>query len=232
MKKWVYTFGEVAEAEKYAGSWDGVRGLLGGKGANLAEMTNLGIPVPPGFTISTAICAYYYQNKKTYPKGFMEEVKKYVHRVEKSIGKKFGDRNNPLLVSVRSGAAISMPGMMDTILNLGLNDIAVEGLLKQSNNPRFAYDAYRRFIQMFSDVVLGIEKGKFEHIIDKIKEKKGVKLDIELSAEDWKDAVRQFKALFTKEMGKNRRGFDNKNTKRIEKVFKGYRKDLCRCTRL
>ncbi len=194
--KYIYFFGD-GKAEGNAK----MKNLLGGKGANLAEMTNLGIPVPSGFTISTAICTYYYANRKTYPQGFMDEVKKYVHKIEKSMGKKFGDKSDPLLVSVRSGAAISMPGMMDTILNLGLNDIAVEGLSKQSQNPRFAFDAYRRFIQMFSDVVLGIEKDKFEHIIEKIKERKGVKSDIELDAEDWKDAVRQFKALFTKEMG-------------------------------
>jgi pyruvate,orthophosphate dikinase len=196
MRKYIYFFGK--------GKADGnakMRSILGGKGANLAEMTNLGIPVPPGFTISTEMCTYYYQNRKKLPKGFFDEVKKYVKKIEEVMEKKFGSKDNPLLVSVRSGAAISMPGMMDTILNLGLNDESVKGLIEQTQDERFAYDAYRRFIQMFSDVVLKIDKNKFEKIIEEKKEKKGVKLDIELEADDWKEITQEFKSLFKKEMG-------------------------------
>jgi pyruvate,orthophosphate dikinase len=196
MKKCIYFFGK--------GKADGnvkMRAVLGGKGANLAEMTNLGIPVPCGFTISTEMCTYYYQNRKRLPKDFFEEVKKYVRKMEEIMGKKFGSKTTPLLVSVRSGAAISMPGMMDTILNLGLNDETVKGLIEQTQDERFAYDAYRRFIQMFSDVVLKIDKNKFEKIIEEEKEKKGVKLDIELDANDWKEITKKFKSLFKKEMG-------------------------------
>ncbi len=196
MKKYIYFFGK-GKAEGNAKMKD----ILGGKGANLAEMTNLGIPVPPGFTISTQMCTYYYKNNKKLPKGFFDEVKKYMKKVEEAVGKKFGNKNNPLLVSVRSGAKISMPGMMDTILNLGLNDQTVQGLISQTQDERFAYDAYRRFIQMFSDVVLKIDKNKFEKIIDEQKEKKGVKLDIELDAYDWKEITLKFKELFKKEMG-------------------------------
>jgi len=196
MKKYIYFFGR-GKAEGNARMKD----LLGGKGANLAEMTNLGIPVPPGFTISTQMCTYYYKNRKKLPKDFFKEVKKYMKKIEDAVGKKFGDKNNPLLVSVRSGAKISMPGMMDTILNLGLNDITIEGLIKQTGDERFAYDAYRRFIQMFSDVVLKIDKNKFEKIIEEKKEEKGVKLDTELDASDWKEVTKRFKELFKKEMG-------------------------------
>ena len=194
-KKYIYFFGK--------GKADGnvkMKTLLGGKGAGLAEMTNLGIPVPSGFTISTQMCTYYYDNNNKLPKDFFTEVRKYIKKIESTMGKKFGDKNNPLLVSVRSGAAISMPGMMDTILNLGLSDQTVLGIIKQTQNERFAYDAYRRFIQMFSDVVLHIEKNKFEEIIEKRKKQKGVKLDIELDAEDWKDITAKYKQLFKKEM--------------------------------
>ncbi|MCS7181037.1 MAG: pyruvate, phosphate dikinase, partial [bacterium] len=152
-KKYIYFFGEG----KAEGKGD-MKDLLGGKGAGLAEMTNAGIPVPPGFTITTEMCRYYYQNNEKLPDDFDEELKKYLKKLEKVTGKKFGDPKNPLLVSVRSGAKFSMPGMMDTILNLGLNDIAVKGLAESTNNERFAYDAYRRFIQMFGNVVMGIEK--------------------------------------------------------------------------
>ena len=151
----VYFFGE-GKAEGDAKMKD----LLGGKGANLAEMTNLGIPVPPGFTISTAVCAAYYQNKNKYPAGVKEEVESVLKRLEKVMKRKLGDPNDPLLVSVRSGAAASMPGMMDTILNLGINDLAVQGLANKTKNPRFAWDAYRRFIQMYGDVVMGVEIGR------------------------------------------------------------------------
>ena len=148
--------------------------LLGGKGANLAEMTNLGIPVPPGFTISTEVCAAFYENRRSYPAGLREEVAAHLQRLETMMGKKLGDARDPLLVSVRSGAAQSMPGMMDTILNLGLNDAAVEGLAEQSGNPRFAKDSYRRFIQMYGDVVMEVPHGAFERALQEAKERKGV----------------------------------------------------------
>ncbi|WP_456398735.1 pyruvate, phosphate dikinase [Mesoaciditoga sp.] len=193
-KKYVYFFGE-GKAEGNAKMKD----ILGGKGANLAEMTNLGISVPPGFTISAEVCDYYYKHDKTYPDGLKDEVEEHLKRLEKVSGKKFGDVNNPLLVSVRSGAAISMPGMMDTILNLGLNDQSVLGLAKLTNNERFAYDAYRRFIQMFGDVALGIEHRKFEQEIEAIKEKRGIELDTEMTVEDLKELVERYKELYKRE---------------------------------
>jgi len=154
--KWVYSFGD-GKAEGHAG----MRNLLGGKGANLAEMSALGLPVPPGFTITTEVCTLYYENKRQYPKGLREMVDKAVGHIERLVGAKFGDPGNPLLVSVRSGARASMPGMMDTVLNLGLTDRTVQGLAQLSNDPRFAYDSYRRFIQMYSDVVLGVGHDHF-----------------------------------------------------------------------
>ncbi len=193
-KKYVYFFGE-GKAEGNAKMKD----ILGGKGANLAEMTNLGIPVPPGFTISAEVCDYYYKHSKKYPEGLKEEVEEHLRRLEKVTGKKFGDVNDPLLVSVRSGAAISMPGMMDTILNLGLNDQSVLGLAKLTNNERFAYDAYRRFIQMFGDVALGIEHKKFEQEIEAIKAKRGIELDTEMTVEDLKELVERYKELYKRE---------------------------------
>ena len=177
-----------------------MRNLLGGKGANLAEMTNIGLPVPQGFTVSTEACSKYYEDGQILSDDVVKQIMDGLSKVEKITGKKFGDKNNPLLVSVRSGARASMPGMMDTILNLGLNSEVVEGLVKLTNNERFAYDSYRRFIQMFSDVALGLDKSNFEKIIDKMKEEKGVKLDTELDAEDLKEMVKRFKALFKKEM--------------------------------
>src|SRR5688572_25842134 len=152
MTKWVYSFG----ADKTEGR-GGMKELLGGKGANLAEMTGIGLPVPPGFTITTEVCQAYYEAGEKLPPGLMDEVRKSITMLEKELGKKFGDNQNPLLVSVRSGAAASMPGMMNTILNLGLNDVSVEGLAKATDNPRFAYDAYRRLINMFGDVVMGVD---------------------------------------------------------------------------
>lgn len=146
-----------------------MKDLLGGKGANLAEMTSIGVPVPPGFTISTEVCSAFYENKRSYPAGFASELKEHLGSLEKLMGKKLGDANDPLLVSVRSGAAISMPGMMDTILNLGLNDQATVGLGEKTGNPRFAWDAYRRFIQMFSNVAMGMKGEVFEAILEKIK---------------------------------------------------------------
>ncbi|MFN4244788.1 MAG: pyruvate, phosphate dikinase [Brevinematia bacterium] len=192
-KKYVYFFGN-GKAEGTGKMKD----ILGGKGAGLAEMTNIGLPVPAGFTISAEVCDYYYKNNKTYPEGLKEEIEENLRKLEETTGKKFGDLNNPLLVSVRSGAAVSMPGMMDTILNLGLNDESVKGLAKSTNNARFAYDAYRRFIQMFGDVVLGIDKNEFEHILEEKKKERNLKLDSELSAEDLMEIVEKFKEVYKK----------------------------------
>jgi len=197
MKKNVYIFGDgFAEGDT------SMKNLLGGKGANLNEMAKIGIPVPPGFTISTEICTYYYKNK-SYPKGLEEEVEEALKKVEEMSGKKFGDSENPLLVSVRSGARVSMPGMMDTVLNLGINDKTVEGLAKLTNNPRFAWDSYRRFIQMFGDVVMGIKGSKFEKILHSVKEEKGVELDTELDTEDLKRLVDKYKEFIKKEKNKS-----------------------------
>ncbi|MTK12208.1 MAG: pyruvate, phosphate dikinase [Clostridiaceae bacterium] len=192
-RKYVYLFNEGNASMK---------NLLGGKGANLAEMTNLGITVPQGFTVSTEACTKYYEDGKKLSNDIVEQIYASLSNIEKLTGKKFGNIENPLLVSVRSGARASMPGMMDTILNLGLNDETVEGLLRLTNNERFAYDSYRRFIQMFSDVVMGIEKRRFEDILDEVKESKGAKFDTDLSASDLKDVVKKYKALYEKEMGK------------------------------
>ncbi|NLK26817.1 MAG: pyruvate, phosphate dikinase, partial [Clostridiales bacterium] len=180
MAKWVYLFKE--------GNAD-MRNLLGGKGANLAEMTNLGLPIPQGFTVTTEACTDYYNNGKKISDEIKTQIFDALAKLEEEQGKKFGDNENPLLVSVRSGARASMPGMMDTILNLGLNDVVVEGFAKKTGNPRFAYDSYRRFIQMFSDVVMEVPKSKFERVLDDIKEKKGVHLDNELTADDLKDVI-------------------------------------------
>ncbi|MCL4517504.1 MAG: pyruvate, phosphate dikinase [Firmicutes bacterium] len=196
-KKMVYFFGNG----KAEGAGD-MKNLLGGKGAGLAEMTNLGVPVPPGFTITTEVCTGFYANDKKWPEGLEEDVKTNLKRLEDALGARFGDPANPLLVSVRSGARVSMPGMMDTILNLGLNDTTVQGLIKKSNNPRFSYDSYRRFIQMYSDVVLGVEHAEFEHLLDARKKARKVQHDTELTAEDWKELVVQFKALVKEKTGK------------------------------
>ena len=178
-----------------------MRELLGGKGANLAEMTNLGMPVPRGFTITTEACTRYYQDDHTIAADIESEINEYVQRLEDMTGKKFGDLSNPLLVSVRSGARASMPGMMDTILNLGLNDTVVEAFAKKTKNPRFAYDSYRRFIQMYSDVVMEVGKKYFEQLIDEMKDKRGVKLDTELTAKDLKELAEQFKAEYRSKLG-------------------------------
>ncbi len=193
-KKYTYLFSE-GNAK--------MRDLLGGKGANLAEMTNIGLPVPQGFTISTEACTQYYEDGRKINDEIQAQIMEYISKMEEITGKKFGDLENPLLVSVRSGARASMPGMMDTILNLGLNDEVVEVLAKKSGNPRWAYDCYRRFIQMFSDVVMEVGKKYFEALIDKMKEKKGVKLDVELSAEDLKELANQFKAEYKAKIGKD-----------------------------
>ena len=178
-----------------------MRNLLGGKGANLAEMTNIGLPVPQGFTISTEACTQYYEDGRQINPEIQAEIMEYVDKMEKICGKKFGDKENPLLVSVRSGARASMPGMMDTILNLGLNEEVVETIAKKSNNPRWAWDCYRRFIQMFSDVVMEVGKKYFEKLIDEMKEKKGVTQDVELTAEDLKELANQFKAEYKNQLG-------------------------------
>ena len=192
-KKFVYMFSEGNA---------NMRELLGGKGANLAEMTNIGLPVPQGFTISTEACTQYYEDGRQINKEIQAEIMQYIEKLEKLTGKKFGDKENPLLVSVRSGARASMPGMMDTILNLGLNEEVVEVLAKKSGNPRWAYDCYRRFIQMFSDVVMEVSKKEFEVLIDQKKQQKGVVYDVELTAEDLKDLAEQFKAKYKAAIGR------------------------------
>ena len=196
-EKYVYFFGN-GQAEGRAD----MKNLLGGKGANLAEMTSINLPVPPGFTISTEVCTYYYANGETYPASLAAEVEANLKRVEAIMGRTFGDAKNPLLVSVRSGARASMPGMMDTILNLGLNDTTVQGIIARSGDERFAYDAYRRFVQMYSDVVMGMDKHILEHLLEQKKSDKGAHLDTELTAADWKDLVAQFKARIKADLGK------------------------------
>lgn len=194
--KYVYFFGEG----KADGSAE-MRALLGGKGANLAEMTNLGIPVPPGYTISTEVCKFYYANQKTYPDGLEQQIDENLGKLESAMGSKFAAPENPLLVSVRSGAAISMPGMMDTILNLGLNDDTVKGLISKSGSERFAYDAYRRFVQMFGNVVLNVKHDTFEHLLEEKKEAKGVELDTELEAGDLGELIVEFKTAVKRATG-------------------------------
>ena len=191
-KKYVYLFSEGNAS---------MRELLGGKGANLAEMTNLGLPVPQGFTISTEACTQYYEDGRKINDDIQAEILEYITKMEEITGKKFGDKENPLLVSVRSGARASMPGMMDTILNLGLNEDVVEVMAKKSGNPRWAWDCYRRFIQMYSDVVMEVGKKYFEVLIDKMKEAKGVTQDVELTADDLKELANQFKAEYKEKVG-------------------------------
>ena len=178
-----------------------MRELLGGKGANLAEMTNIGLPVPQGFTITTEACTQYYEDGRQINDEIMAEIMQYISKMEEVTGKKFGDKKNPLLVSVRSGARASMPGMMDTILNLGLNEEVVETIAQMSNNPRWAWDCYRRFIQMYSDVVMEVGKKYFEQLIDAMKKKKGVTFDVELNADDLKELANQFKAEYKQKIG-------------------------------
>ena len=194
MHKYVYLFTEGNAS---------MRELLGGKGANLAEMTNIGLPVPQGFTITTEACTQYYEDGRQINDEIMAEIMEYIEKMEKITGKKFGDHENPLLVSVRSGARASMPGMMDTILNLGLNEDVVDVIAAKSNNPRWAWDCYRRFIQMYSDVVMEVGKKYFEQLIDQMKEKKGVKLDVELTADDLKELAGQFKAEYKAKIGQD-----------------------------
>ena len=194
LKKYVYDFEEGKKEMK---------SLLGGKGANLAEMSKIGLPVPPGFTITTEACIHYIEIGEKLEESLKESIFKHLENLEKKIGKDFGDVDDPLLVSVRSGAVISMPGMMDTILNLGLNDKSVEGLAKKTSNPRFAYDSYRRLIQMFGNVVLGIPGYEFDNYLERKKEKKGYDNDTDLTVDDLKDIIKDFKALI-----KNRKDID------------------------
>lgn len=196
-KKWVYFFGN--------GKTDGQAGnkiLVGGKGANLAEMVELGIPVPAGFTITTEACIEFYNNDQKWPAGLEEQVVENLAKIEEAMGAKFGDPKNPLLVSVRSGARVSMPGMMDTVLNLGLNDETVQGLIAKSGNPRFGWDSFRRFIQMYGDVVMGVEHDKFEEALQAAKTAKGVHDDTDLTAEDLQELVSKYKAIVLKEAGR------------------------------
>jgi pyruvate,orthophosphate dikinase len=196
MAKWVYGFG--------AGAAEGgaeMQALLGGKGANLAEMSRLGLPVPPGFTITTEACSYFYQHDKSYPEGLADEVKSALSRVETELGARLGDPAQPLLVSVRSGAPVSMPGMMDTVLNLGLNDRTVQGLAERTDDPRFAYDSYRRFIQMYGDVVLGVEHYLFEDRLDDLKRQNGCQLDTELAAADLLQLIEAYQGIVAEHTG-------------------------------
>jgi pyruvate,orthophosphate dikinase len=195
--KYVYFFG-AGETEGTAE----MRNLLGGKGANLAEMSAIGLPVPAGFTLTTELCTEFYKNNRRYPEGLEAEVEANLAHLEKAMDKKFGDSANPLLLSVRSGGRASMPGMMDTVLNLGLNDDTVQGLIDQSGDARFAYDSYRRFIQMYSNVVLGMDGEVLEHIFENMKEVRGVALDTELTADDLKQLVSLFKAKVKEILGR------------------------------
>jgi len=202
VKKWVYLFNQIDEAEAYVGgSWDNVRGLLGGKGANLAEMTRIGVPVPPGFTVTTEACNAYLAGGEKFPEGMWDQMMDALKVVEKQAGKKFGDASNPLLVSCRSGAKFSMPGMMDTVLNIGLNDETAQGMIKLTNNERFVNDSYRRLIQMFGSVVLGMPDESFESVMDSYKAEKGLKSDTDMSAEALKVLIVKFKETVRKVKG-------------------------------
>ncbi|MCA9875057.1 MAG: pyruvate, phosphate dikinase, partial [Anaerolineales bacterium] len=204
MTKYVYMFNEVEEATEHAGgSWDGVRSLLGGKGANLAEMTRIGLPVPPGFTVTTEACNAYLAAGMQFPEGMWEQELDAMKQTEELTGKKFGDPNNPLLVSCRSGAKFSMPGMMDTVLNIGLNDETAVSMVDFTGDPRFVYDAYRRLVHMFGSVVLGIDDEAFEEPLDELKTEKGYKVDTELTADDWKELTETYKDVI-----KEHKGFD------------------------
>ncbi|HEY83865.1 MAG TPA: pyruvate, phosphate dikinase [Chloroflexi bacterium] len=195
-EKWVYAFEEVAEAEKYAGDWESTRALLGGKGANLAEMTRVGVPVPHGFTVTTESCNAYLDAGENFPAGMWEQELAAMKKVEELTGKKFGDAEKPLLVSCRSGAKFSMPGMMDTVLNIGLNDEVAEGMVKLTGDARFVYDSYRRLVQMFGSVVMGLDDDAFEEVLDEARAKAGVKRDTELNAEQWQEVTEEFKKIY------------------------------------
>jgi pyruvate, orthophosphate dikinase len=201
-KQWVFSFDEVDKAKKYVGgNWEKVRELLGGKGANLAEMTRIDVPVPPGFTVTTEACNEYLKSGGAFPTGMWEEELLALKKVEQVTGKKFGDPENPLLVSCRSGAKFSMPGMMDTVLNLGLNEVTIKGMVKLTNDERFVYDSYRRLVQMFGSVVMGIEDDDFEEVITEARRKAGVETDAELKAEDWQQVVNKFKSIYRHKTG-------------------------------
>ncbi|MGD8633852.1 MAG: pyruvate, phosphate dikinase [Anaerolineales bacterium] len=200
-KKWVYNFDEVEQAEEYAGDWEGVRSLFGGKGANLAEMTRIGVPVPPGFVVTTEACNAFLERDETFPEDMWDQVLASMKHIEELTGKKFGDENDPLLVSSRSGAKFSMPGMMDTVLNLGLNDQSAEGMVKLTGDARFVYDAYRRLVQMFGSVVLGISDEEFEEPLEAYKKDKGYKVDTDLNADDWKALTETFKQVIKEHKG-------------------------------
>ncbi len=202
-QRWIYSFDEVEAAEKAMdGSWDGVRGLLGGKGANLADMTRIDLPVPPGFTVTTEACNAYLGAGGKFPEGMWEEEEAALSRLEEQTGKKFGDPSNPLLVSCRSGAKFSMPGMMDTVLNIGMNDAVVEGLAKLTGDARFAYDSYRRLVQMFGSVVMDLDDEPFEEVLAQARERAGVATDSELAADDWKGVTEEFKKIFRERTGR------------------------------
>jgi pyruvate,orthophosphate dikinase len=221
--KWVYLFDEVDLAEKRAGTWDGVRALLGGKGANLAEMTRIGVPVPPGFTITTEACNAYLVERSNFPRGMWQETIKALGIVEKKTGKKFGDARNPLLVSCRSGAKFSMPGMMDTVLNIGLNDETAKGMIGLTSDPRFVYDAYRRLVQMFGSVVMGVADEPFEEVLTKHRSRRGVTSDSDLTADDFKAIVGEFKQIVRR---KARQSFPSDPMEQlklaVEAVFKSW----------
>ncbi|MDX2076818.1 MAG: pyruvate, phosphate dikinase [bacterium] len=220
--KWVYLFNEVDEAQALVGSWDKVRSLLGGKGAGLADMTRADVPVPPGLTITTEACNAYHADEK-FPEGMWDQVVNALKQVELKTEKEFGSATNPLLVSVRSGAKFSMPGMMDTVLNLGMNDAIAARMVELTGDPRFVYDAYRRLVQMFGSVVMNIDDDAFEHPLTDMKKKRGVKSDTELTADDWKILVEEFKATYKKEVGEE---FPQDSYKQlalaIEAVFKSW----------
>ncbi|MDI9547918.1 MAG: pyruvate, phosphate dikinase, partial [Chloroflexota bacterium] len=204
-KKWVYLFSELDEAEKYAKpkSWDDMKALLGGKGANLAEMTRIDLPVPPGFTVTTEACNAYLKYDRKFPPGMWDQEQAAMKELEKRTGKQFGDPENPLFVSCRSGAKFSMPGMMDTVLNIGLNDKTAEGMIKLTDDPRFVYDSYRRLVQMFGAVVMGVPDEPFEEVIEEVKEVRGIKNDVELNAEEWKEITGRFKELVKSYTGRD-----------------------------
>ncbi len=200
--KWVYLFDEVNQAQKKTKSWEGVRQLLGGKGANLAEMTRIGVPVPPGFTITTEACNAYLASKGKFPAGMWDQVMDALHKVEKEAGKKFGDPKNPLLVSCRSGSKFSMPGMMDTVLNIGLNEETAEGMVKLTGDARFVYDAYRRLVQMFGTVVMGLDAKPFHQALDEAKAKAGISEDSRIPAPTLKNLVATFKKIVREQAGR------------------------------
>ena len=200
-KRYVFRFDQLAEVQQRATTWDQVKALLGGKGAGLADMTKAGVPVPPGFTVTTEACNAYMNSGGTFPEGLWEQVLEALRVVEVKAGKKFASQENPLLVSVRSGAKFSMPGMMDTVLNLGMNDATVDVIAAESGDPRFAYDAYRRLVQMFGTVVMNIPDEAYEDVLTEAKQKAGVKLDVELTAKDWQEVVKTFKSVYAEHVG-------------------------------